>query len=57
METINGKTYIVGITSSTDEFTIKDGRYLVFCGGLTYYSKVMNYIKFIESIVGDDFCT
>lgn len=57
LTTIEGKTYVVGLTSYTDQYKI-DHNTIYYCLGLTYYTRVASFIEFIESVVGkDEYCS
>lgn len=53
----NGKVYAVGLTSYSNDVETKDGRFVKICIGTTYYTRIYSFIKWIESIIGKDYCT
>ena len=54
---VNGKVYAVGITSYSDDVKWTDDRYKKVCIGRTYYARIQSFISWIESIIGEDYCT
>lgn len=54
--TTSGKTYIVGLTSYTDQYKI-DHDTVYYCLGLTYYTRVASFLNFIDGITKDNYCS
>lgn len=50
-KTENGRTTIIGLTSGSDHRLVK-GDYIVLCNGPAYYTRVENYLKWIEDTIG-----
>ena len=49
--------FAVGLTSYSNDVKITDNRYIKICIGLTYYTRIQSFISWIESIIGQDYCT
>ena len=54
---MNGRVFAVGLTSYSDDIEIRDDRFFKLCIGVTYYTRIQSFITWIESIIGQDYCT
>ena len=53
----NGKVFAVGLTSYSNDVEVRDNRFVKLCIGMTYYTRIQSFIGWIESIIGQDYCT
>ena len=55
-KTKNGRTTIIGLTSGSDVKVIKDNK-IFSCNGLSYFTRVGYYLKWIEDTIrGEEHC-
>lgn len=55
----NGKSFIVGLTSSSDDYEAlkTDPNILNYCTGFSFYQRIASHLDFIEDHIGQDYCS